>query len=229
MSNPYAPPEDRPRESAQVDTETRGGPTPGPDGPPDVLGPAGPPDVLRPAEPEDPARQAVPEGPAPRTGTPYAGPAALSDRSPAGVPYERLPGSRSQSPAADPKDVRRLAVLVRTTTLLVVLTLLVDLLPFPWFVAAAALAAAGLVVGGRALVVAARTHQRTPRAAVILLVVLAVIGLTRPGAALLTWDAESQYAHCQSGALTLQARNACLSQYQQALDDRAAALTHRTP
>lgn len=220
MSNPYAPPEDRPRESAQVDTETRGGPTPGPDGPPDVLGPAGP---------EGPAWPAAPEEPAPRPGTPYAGPAALSDRSPAGVPYERPHGSASPSPAADPKEVRRLAILVRTTTLLVLLTLLVDLLPFPWYVAAAALAVAGLVAGGRALVVAARTHQRTPRAAVILLVVLAVIGLARPGAALLTWDAESQYAHCQSGALTLQARNACLSQYQQALDERAAALTHRTP
>ena len=84
-----------------------------------------------------------------------------------------------------------------------------------------------LVVGTRAVTLAARTRQRAPRTVLALLVVVALLGLTRPATALLTWDAESSYARCQASAITVQAQNACLTEYRQALDARLTTL--KTP
>ncbi len=145
------------------------------------------------------------------------------------MPYERLRRPAPQAPPAHPADVHRLAVLVRTTALLVLVAVLADLLAFPWYLAGAPVAVVALLVGGRALAVATRTRQPAPRAVLGLLLVVAALGLVRPATALVTWDADSQYARCQAGALTVQAQNSCVSEYQQALEDRVNGLTRRTP
>lgn len=232
MSNPYAPPEDRPREAASNGgapgvAAPGAGPTSGDAGAPTGASGASSGTAGTPADATD--------GSPPATGGAYSGPARFPERSPQGVPYERPRGAargpqRPQGPAPRPDDVRRVAVLVRATSLLVLVAVLADLLAFPWYLAAGAAALVALVVGGRAMTLAARTGQRGgPRAVVGLLLVVAMLSLARPGVALLTWEAESAYARCQAGALTVQAQNSCVSDYQKALDDRAADLTGRTP
>lgn len=181
------------------------------------------------APPEDRLRDAPEGGPA---ATGPGGPPATAgpaDRSPEGVPYERPRGAR-QDPPARPQDMRRLAGLLRSAALLVLLAVVVDLLAFPWFLAGGLVAIAALAVGLTALTQAARTRQRGAQRGVIgLLLVVAVLSLARPGMALLTWDAESALARCQGSAITVQAQHACVSEYQQALDDRAAALRRPAP
>ena len=221
VSNPYAPPEDRSRDAAPGD----GTQAPAPSGAPGAV-PAGTPGAAPTGAPADPAssRAGAPDG------TPYTGPAGVPRRSPTGVPYERVRGAAGPGPAPHPTDVHRLAVRVRTTALLVLVAVLADLLTFPWYLAAAPVALAALVVGGRALAIAARTGQRgSPRAVLGLLLVVAVLSLARPGVALVTWDAESTYAECQAGALTVQAQNSCVADYQRALNERADQLTNRMP
>ncbi len=215
MSNPYAPPEDREREAPPRTAR-------GPESPtsPGSVPPQGP-GTLTPGPAAD-ARGDVPGGP---RGVPYAGPLATPDRSPEGVPYEH---ARREQPPVSPADVLRVAALLRWTAVLVLLAVLGDLFTFPWFLAAGVVGVGALVVGGRGLALAARTRQRAPRAVLILLVVVAFLGLTRPATALLTWDAESSYARCEAAALTVQAQNGCVSEYQQALDARVAQLKSRT-
>lgn len=203
MSNPYAPPEDRPREAPPADGSAPGpgsGPTPPPTGP-------------------------WGGGPTPPPTGPWGAPAG-PDRSPAGVPYERRPAAPA-GPPPGPADVLRVAVLLRWTALLVLVAVIGDLFVFPWFLAAGVVGVVALVVGTRAMTLAARTRQRAPRTVLALLVVVALLGLTRPATALLTWDAESSYARCQASAITVQAQNACLTEYRQALDARLTTL--KTP
>jgi len=185
VSNPYAPPEDRPRESAP-------GEAPAGDG--------------------GPGTGAAPGSPS---------------RSPEGVPYER---PRNAPPAPPrPEDLRRLARLFRATALLVLATVVADLLSFPWFVVAGPVAIVAVVVGARALLLAAKTRQRPPRMMLVLLLIIAALSLARPVTALMTWDVESTYARCQAAAITVQAQDACLTEYKQALSARVDQLTGRTP
>ncbi|OJV82273.1 MAG: hypothetical protein BGO37_04650 [Cellulomonas sp. 73-92] len=216
MSNPYAPPEDREREAQ------RAGRAPEPPAGAEALPPVPPAGAGAPAAPT--GTGARPAGT--RHGAPYSGPLAAPDRSPEGVPYER-PRAPHQDPPASPADVLRVASLLRWTAVLVLVAVVGDLFVFPWFLAAGLVGLGALVVGGRGLALAARTRQSTPRTLLILLVVVALLGLTRPTTALLTWDAEQSYARCQAAALTVQAQNACVSEYQQALDARVAQLKSR--
>jgi len=145
------------------------------------------------------------------------------------VPYERPSGTPPQDPPRA-TDVRRLTVLMRITAVLVLVAILADMLSFPWFMAAGIVAIAAIVVGGRGLAVAAQTRQRsTPRLMIVLLLVVAVMTLGRPATTLLTWNAESAFARCQAGALTVQAQNACTAQYQQDITNRVNQLTGQTP
>jgi hypothetical protein len=181
VSNPYAPPEDRPRESAPA-------------------GDAGPGTGAAPGD---------------------------TGRSPEGVPYER---PRNAPPAPPrPEDLRRLARLFRATALLVLATVVADLLSFPWFVVAGPVAIVAIVVGARALLLAVQTRQRQPRMMLVLLLIIAALSLARPVTALMTWDVESTYARCQVAAITVQAQDACVTEYRQALTERVDQLTGRTP
>jgi hypothetical protein len=198
VSNPYAPPEGGPRTDA----------------PPQAPGDGRPPTV----------------GP---SGNPPTSPARTPDHSPEGVPYERPrgtapTGSAPTGPAPRATDVHRVAVLTRATSLIVLAAVLADLLSFPWHMAAVPLAIAAVAVGGHALAVASRTRVRNaPRAVLGMLMVVAMFALMRPAQTALTWDAESAFAQCRSGALTTQAQNACLSQYEQALTDRLKEFQQR--
>lgn len=226
VSNPYAPPEDREREAQRAGRAPE--PEAGAEAVPPV--PAGGPVGAPPAGavgPEPPAPAAPPTA-GPWQGAPYAGPLTGPDRSPEGVPYERG-RARRQDPPARPEDAARVASLLRWTAVLVLAAVVGDLFAFPWFLAAGVVGLGALVVGGRGLTLAARTRQRAPRTVLTLLVVVTLLGLMRPASALLTWDAESSYARCQAAALTVQAQNACVSEYQQALDARVAQLRSRTP
>ena len=124
---------------------------------------------------------------------------------------------------------KRVAVLTRTTALLVLLCVLAGLLAFPWYLAAVPLAVAAIVVGGRAMTVASRRHVRgTSMGVVGLLLVVALLGLARPAQTALMWDVEKQYAQCLGGALTVQAQNGCVSQYEQAVTARVKELQGRS-
>jgi hypothetical protein len=143
------------------------------------------------------------------------------------VPYERPSGTHQGPPSQ--ADLHRLARLFRATAVLVLVAVVGDLLSFPWFVAAGLVALAAIVVAARTLALAARTRQRAQRTVLVLLLLVSVLSLARPATAVMTWDVESTFARCQAAALTVQAQNACVSEYQQALTDRVAQLTGRTP
>lgn len=210
MSNPYAPPGDRPPEPpAEHDGPTHRGPAH--DGP---VHHGGQPGSSQPGYPQ-PGRSHPPQDhPQP-------------DHTPEGVPYERRSGPRG--PAPHPTDVRRVAVLTRTTALLVLLCVFAGLLAFPWYLAAVPLAVAAIVVGGRALTFASRTRVRgTPMGVVSLLIFVALMGLARPAQTVLMWDAERDFAECRGGAVTVQAQNDCLSQYEKAIAARMQELSGRS-
>ncbi len=201
MSNPYAPPEDRPRD-AQPPEEPAGGPPDG-DAPGGGLAQSGQPQAVRPS------------------GQP--------ERSPEGVPYER-PRGQTGHPAPHPTDLHRVAVLTRTTALLVLGSVVAGLLRFPIYLATVPLVLAAAVVGIRGLTVASRGHVRgAPRAVLGLLIAVALLGLARPALTLLTWDVESEYAACRAGAITVQAQNVCQAAYERALDERTSHFTRPTP
>lgn len=165
---------------------------------------------------------------APPGDRPPAPPDAPGGPPPEGVPYERSPRT-PRGPAAHPTDVRRVAVLTRTTALLVLASVLAGLLPFPWYLAAVPLALAAIVVAGRTMTVASRTHVRgAPIGVVGLLVVVALLGLARPAQTVLMWDVEKQYAQCLGGALTVQAQNGCVGRYEQAITARMQELQGRS-
>jgi hypothetical protein len=126
--------------------------------------------------------------------------------------------------------VVRVAVLTRTTALLVLLSVLASWLPFPYHLAAAPLVLGAIGVGLVALVRATRTGVRgVPRAVLGLLLAVAALGLARPALTVLTWPAESDLAQCQVGALTVQAQHECQAAYDEAVAERRGPLTPRTP
>lgn len=204
VSNPYAPPDDRPRAE------------PGP-------GDAAPGTPARPTPP-----QAPPPG-APAPGTPPPGHGG-ADRSPDGVPYERPRTAGRGGRTPRPEDVRKVSSRTRATALLVLAAVLAAWLPFPTLVVALPLAVAALAVGARALALTARVGaQGAPTVVLALLLGVTVMALARPAWTVAIWDLESQHATCQSGALTVQAQVECEATYEQAVTDRLTEMTRRTP
>lgn len=190
------------------------------------------------APPEDrredaptPGERPGPAGPPPPPGLPVPTAGGTPDRSPEGVPYEHRRGTTARGgPAPHPTDARRVAVLTRTTALLVLLSLVAGLLPFPYHLSAVPVILGAIGVGLTALVRATRSHVRgTPRAVLGLLIAVAALGLARPALTALTWQAESEYARCQEGALTVQAKQQCQTAYEEALDERSGQFTRQAP
>lgn len=184
--------------------------------------PAAPPGASA-GDPDPEAGGGAPQG---SPGRPHGPVGGAPHRSPEGVPYER--SRRPRGPAPHPTDVRRVAVLTRTTALLVLFSVLAGLFPFPWHLAAVPLALAAIVVGGRTMTVASRTRVRGTSLGVVgLLLIVALLGLARPAQTALMWDVEKQYAQCLGGALTVQAQNGCVSRYEQATVARVQELQGR--
>jgi hypothetical protein len=193
VSNPYAPPEDRPRAPEDA--------------------PAAP---AQDRDPRSPQAGSPGEG-APR---PQAGPDPVRSTGPQGAPGPGPVGprdaSRRSSDAQRPVDPQAAAKVVRlagTFGVLVLASVLVAALPLPWRVASIAFAAAAVVWGVRAWVLAVRTRVRSGLPVALGLGVLVACGWILVGVAWLSfWDAESTHQDCVSHALTVSARQECAQQ-----------------
>lgn len=172
MSNPYAPPEDRP--GTQDDVPARETP---------VWPPAG-------------APQTVPAAP--------------------------------ERPPADPEGTARATRLTRLFAVLVLASVLVETLRLPWKAAALPFALAAVVVGVRAVVVAVRARSRglAPLLAVGLFVALSWALLLTGQVA--TWPAQLDKEECLDGALTIGARSACETQYEQDVEELISSVGGRS-
>ncbi|WP_273653968.1 hypothetical protein [Cellulomonas fimi] len=206
MSNPYAPPEDRPRTGASDGPDATGTQPGGQDDagarvdgtPADGLPPAG-----------------GPAGPVP--GTPWPA-------HPQRVPTE---AERREAAAAPPDPVGTLkaAEQSRTVGVLLLGSVLVATLPMPWRAAAVAFALAGLVLGVRALVTAVRARARggLPTMLAVLVTMSAVWSL-----AVLTALSISpllqEREDCMAGALTVTAQKQCERAFTDGLQPPAPAV-----
>lgn len=190
VSNPYAPPEDRPRTGTPDDGDASaartgaptapGGPTP----PAPGDGSASGPDVRGPA----------PDGPS--TG-------------PRPVPTE---AERREAAAAPPDPVGTLkaAEQSRTVGVLLLGSVLVATLPMPWRVAAVLFALAGLVLGVRALVTAVRARARGGLPAMLaVLVTMSAVWSLAVLTALSISPLLQEREDCMAGALTVTAQKQC--------------------
>lgn len=187
VSNPYAPPEDRPRTGAPDD----GGPTTArPGSTPTAGGQPGPGD----------ASTSAPDA----RGT---APAGSTGQRP--VPTE---AERREAAAAppDPAGTLKAAEQSRTVGVLLLGSVLVATLPMPWRVAAALFALAGLVLGVRALVTAVRARARGGLPAMLaLLVTMSAVWSLAVLTALSISPLLQEREECMAGALTVTAQKQC--------------------
>lgn len=208
VSNPYAPPEDRPSGDAAPGSRggaAPGGPTDAPHGPPYAPGQHGW-VVARPPGAPHPDQHGAPG----------------HDRSPRG----RSP--RDLRPP-DPERVALVARHARTFAALLLAAVLTATFPVPWQVASLAFTVLALVVGLRALVLAFRGRVRGPMSAMLAggVAVAAFWLVTSLGMTLL-WPAYLDRQECLAGALTVTARHQCENQFQDSLQDRLKNLQERT-
>ncbi|MFC4615196.1 hypothetical protein ACFO3K_10785 [Cellulomonas algicola] len=188
MSNPYAPPEDRPRAAAPDD------------GGPDAARPGTAPTAGGPTGPGD-ASQGAPD----HRGTGPAGPPT----GPRPVPTE---AERREAAAAppDPAGTLKAAEQSRTVGVLLLGSVLVATLPMPWRVAAALFALAGLVLGVRALVTAVRARARGGLPAMLaVLVTMSAVWSLAVLTALSISPLLQEREDCMAGALTITAQKQC--------------------
>jgi len=208
VSNPYAPPEDRPSGSAAPGS--RGDAAPGtppdaPHGPPHAPGPPGwvvahPPRAPHPDQHGTPGHDRPPRGRSPRDLRP-----------------------------PDPERVALVARHARTFAALLLAAVLTATFPVPWQVASLGFTVLALVVGLRTLVLAFRGRVRGPMTAMLAggVAVAAFWLVTSLGMTLL-WPAYLDRQECLTGALTVTARHDCESRFQDALQDRLKDFQERT-
>jgi len=188
VSNPYAPPDDRPRgDEAPADrgaadgqhgvTGPGHGPSSGPfHGPLDGQAPAPWPGV-RPAD-----RPGVGQG----------------------------PGQQEVPPPVNPAQLSRIAAGMRFGAALVLAALLVQLLPLPWGLLALPFALLGTGVVGRTMLLMSRARVRGP--ASVLTTLLLVVGVGSVAVSLMLaayWAAGADSYRCEQSALTVQAHYSC--------------------
>jgi hypothetical protein len=204
VSNPYAPPEDRPRTPegapAEGDGRVPGSPAPAPGPPASAPGTFPPPGA--PAPLPDPVQ-------------PVPGPGAPGGAGPRGA------GAQGQPGAPDPAAAGRVGRLAGTFGLLVVASVLVATLALPWRAASIVFAALAVVWGVRALTTAVRSGFRGGLPAMLVLGVLVAGGWVLLSlASLVVWDAERANQDCVARAITVQARQECAHQLQHDIDQR---------
>ena len=217
MSNPYAPPEDRPRgDEAPVDRGTL--PAGGPDAHGDRTdGEPGLP--VAPGQPSDPAAPwpgpGGPVGPWPgQQGRPAPWPGSQG-RPPAPWPGQQVPpgtgpGPRTESRTAGPEELARIAAGVRLGAALVLGALLVQLLPLPWGLLALPFAVLGTGVVGRTVLRMSRSGIRGPASALSrMLLVVGVVSLVVSLMLAVYWTAGADSYRCEQAALTVQGKLAC--------------------
>jgi len=191
VSNPYAPPEDRPRADGTDTDATRPGGTAG-------GGAGGEADHRR----ADGGQQHRPP-----TGPPPGGSGRAGAFGP--VPDVRPP---------DPNDVVDVLARTRGAAVLGLAGVFLLLLPMPWLLTSLPFAVAAVVQAVRALRVARRTRVvGPPRTTLGLLLVLSAgaVLMTLFNAAL--WPVQAPYVRCQQAALTVQAQQACTAAYEDRL------------
>ncbi|GEL96553.1 hypothetical protein [Cellulomonas terrae] len=133
-----------------------------------------------------------------------------------------------ERPPADPEGTARATSLTRLFAVLVLASVLVETLRLPWQAAALPFALAAVVVGVRALVVAVRARSRglAPLLAVGLFVSLSWSLLLVGQVA--TWPAQVAKEECLDGALTIGARSACETQYEQDVEELLPSMGGRS-
>ncbi|WP_203747233.1 hypothetical protein [Cellulomonas chitinilytica] len=206
MSNPYAPPEDRPR--------TPDAPPAGPQAAP----PAGPP-VAPTAGPQAPSSNPVgPHPAASHDGRRGGGPGVPPDGGPAG----------DVAPTDAPAVARSIG-LARTTGLLVLATVVVVSFPVPWQAASLGFALAAVVTAVRGLGIAVRGRVRggVPAVLTVLLLVAGMLSLAS-ASMLVLWGPQRDHQACLAGALTVSAKAQCEAQYRQDIEDWRVSLEERS-
>ncbi|MDM7854231.1 hypothetical protein [Cellulomonas alba] len=205
MSNPYAPPEDRPR---PPQGEPAGG------GAGDAQAPVGPDGRPLPDGAPDPRGLPVaPPAHAPRPEGPPAWGAAHGARpgDPGGA------GAAGPGPGApDAAATARVTRLAGTFGMLVVASLLVGTLRLPWRLAAIGFGVLAIVWGVRALTTAARSGFRGGLPVMLGIGVLVAGGWVLLNlVSLVSWDALRANQECSAQALTQTAHQECEQQFRQ--------------
>ncbi len=213
MGNPYAPPGSAPaRGAAAPGTEPESDPDAGGrgDSPGSTAGgPAAGPDTRG--------------GGGPGGGGPGFGghPFGVGAPPTGGAPPEapRGPGAPTRIPPS-PEEARAAMRRLLHFGLLVLATLLLATMPFPWQIVALVAAMVTIAVGVRTLV---RMWRSRSRGAVVpsIVVGLALTSLMAMQSvlALVTWDIEARYRTCIDGAITVSAKDRCDVERQTALED----------
>lgn len=119
----------------------------------------------------------------------------------------------------DPEGTARAASHTRLFGVLILASVLVATLPLPWQAAAFPFALGALVVGVRALVVAARARARGLIPMLSVGTVIALSWTFLLGVQLALWPLQQDRQDCLQGALTIEARTACESQYEKDLNE----------
>lgn len=204
VSNPYAPPEDRPR---TPDSPPTAPPAGSPTAPPVAPPPAPPVSGPYPAH-----------GPLVRDARLRGGPGAPPDGGPSG-----------DVPPVDAKAAARSIGLARTAGLLVLATVIAMSFPVPWQVGALVFALAAVVTSIRGLGVAVRARVRGGLPAVLVVLLLVSGMLTLASASMLVlWTPQRDHHACLAGALTVTAKSQCEAQYRQDIEDWRVSLEERS-
>ncbi|MCL3859907.1 hypothetical protein [Actinotalea sp. K2] len=160
---------------------------------------------------ERPGDPGAPPAPGPQTPAPH-GPHGAADGS---APHEKPP-----RPPQDPEAVRAASRMVLHFGLLMLASLVTSSLALPWQVAALGFALAALVQGVRAL----RAIWRAGVRGVLVPVVASGVALTAVMSLsmlllLALWPVQMERQDCLGGALTISAREACESRFQESLTE----------
>lgn len=140
----------------------------------------------------------------------------------AGVP-PAPPRTGAPAPSEAARAARRQ---VLHFSLLLLASWLTASLPLPWEASGLAFAVAAVVVGIRALRTAVRAGLRDRLAPVLAFgLTFAVLLVLSMAATLVFWPVQMERQECLSGALTISAREACETQFQQSLSEHLMRLT----
>ncbi len=223
VSNPYAPPSERPRPEPEDAPDTGSQTTPrAPHGPATAAHDPAEPSSAPTGRPTAPTgRTTVPTEqvtvPTQQVEVPTDQRAVFPDRRPA-------PGAEPAAPAAvpprdiDPEQLRLTGAAVRHFGVFLLAAVLAGTFPLPWRAASILFVAGAVVVGIRALRLVRRSGMRgslVPLLAVGL-AFTAMLGIGTVGS-FLFWSAETGRQECLSDALTVSATSACEQQYQEDL------------
>lgn len=195
VSNPYAPPEDRPRTAEGTDPAATGGVPSGATG-------------------HDDAPAAVAGHPESQAHTQVGRPDPAASR----VPTE---AERRTSPARepDPAGVLKAAEQSRVVGVLLLASVLVTALPVPWQLAAGLFALAALVLGVRGLVIAVRARARGSLPTFLgILVAMSAVWSLLVLASLSVLPMLRERQDCLAGALTITAEKQCQREFSQELE-----------